>query len=431
VRIGRNPLNDLQLEYNFASQFHAVLEHQNGKLILRDLGSTNGTLLKSGRVPPNQSVDLAEHGFEFAIVNLIFRTYSASAQPPQSVPRRPLAATSMFQESTAAMIRESLSNASLAPKLKALEPAMEYARAGMRGLVEQVERILGEVPPANHELFLRQVVGQLPQLAHSPEFRALLSKYRIALNTGTSMSSQEFALQAVCEMASHYLPSRGAPSDPDALARFMTKLNETLDVFLKCFVPLKDGHRQFEADLALGGRQRGPDDPRIAVETARDTQELAMRLLDWRDPSFEAAQAVESVFADIMIHQVAMLNGVMMGVKSLLDELSPAEIERSADDPRHKAGLLQNHHKVLWKLFTQRHGDLADDQKRVFSVLFGKEFGQAYRALSGSEQRAKPTTSSSSSPYLPAQAPSQSVFPVAPAFQNPTQPGPAKGNGPR
>ncbi|HEX2670981.1 MAG TPA: hypothetical protein VHM25_08915, partial [Polyangiaceae bacterium] len=42
------------------------------------------------------------------------------------------------------------------------------------------------------------------------------------------------------------------------------------------------------------------------------------------------------------------------------------------------------------KVYEERHGDLADDQKRLFSVLFGREFGQAYRGLASGEQRTKP-----------------------------------------
>jgi type VI secretion system protein ImpI len=218
----------------------------------------------------------------------------------------------------------------------------------------------------------------------------MLADQGAVLHADPRTSPQELALQAVREMAIHYLPSVGAPNSAEDVAQFITKLNETINVFLKCFVPLKDGHRQFETEFALRQHQRGPADLQSAVENARDVEELALRLLDWRETSFEASRAVESVFADIMIHEVAMLNGVMMGVKSLLHELSPSEIERVANEPRYKAGLLQGHHKALWKVYEGRHGDLADDQKRLFSVLFGREFGQAYRGLASGEQRTRP-----------------------------------------
>jgi type VI secretion system protein ImpI len=391
VRIGRNALNDLLLEHNFVSQFHAVLELQGGQLALRDLGSTNGTLLKGGRVPPNQSVFLANHGFEFAILNLVFRIYSpAEEAPAPSAPQRPLHATTMFKAVGDDQLRDQVLLHRIAPRIAALREPLEAAKKSIDVLLRMTDTTLGEIPPDARGGFVRQIVALLPSIEYEPKFRAMLADRGVALHADPSTSPQELALQAVREMAIHYLPSVGAPNSAEEVAQFITKLNETINVFLKCFVPLKDGYRQFETEFALRQPQRGPADPQAAVENARDPDELAMRLLDWRDTSFEASRAVESVFADIMIHQVAMLNGVMMGVKSLLFELSPSEIERVATDPKHKAGLLQGHHRALWKVYEQRHGDLADDQKRLFSVLFGREFGQAYRGLAGGEQRTKP-----------------------------------------
>ena len=391
MRIGRNALNDLQLDHKFVSQFHAVIEVQGGQLILRDLGSTNGTLLKGGRVPPNQSVPLASHGFEFAILNLVFRVYSATGDAPApSAPQRPLAATSMLKATDVDKIRDQMLVLKLAPKIAALGQPMEAVQQSMSALLSLTATTLAEIPADVRSGFARQIVARVPTIEHEPRFRAMMAQYGVVLQGDPNTSPQELALQAVREMAVHYLPGVGAPNSAEDVAQFITKLNETINVFLKCFVPLKDGHRQFEADLALRQLQRGPATPQAAVENARDANELAMRLLDWRDSSFEASRAVESVFADIMIHQVAMLNGVMMGVKSLLDELSPSEIERVANEPRHKAGLLQGHHRALWKVYEERHADLADDQKRLFSVLFGREFGQAYRGLAGGEQRTNP-----------------------------------------
>lgn len=388
VRIGRNALNDLLLEQNFVSQFHAVLEIQDGQLALRDLGSTNGTLLKGGRVPPNQSVFLAHHGFEFAILNLVFRVYTPSIETPApSAPQRPLSATTMFREIAEGgdQMRDQAVLLKLAPRLAALREPLDTAKKSIDSVLRMMEQTLGEIPQEARSGFARQIIALLPSLESEPRFRAMLADKGVVLHANPKSSPQELALQAVREMAIHYLPSVGAPNSAEEVAKFITKLNETINVFLKSFVPLKEGHRQFEAEFAVRQRQRAPGDPQSAVENAKDADELALRLLDWRDGSFEASRAVESVFADIMIHEVAMLNGVMMGVKSLLHELSPAEIERVANDPKHKAGLLQGHHKALWKVYEERHGDLADDQKRLFSVLFGREFGQAYRGLAGGE----------------------------------------------
>ena len=54
VRIGRNELNDLCVSNGYVSSFHAVLDVQGGNLVVRDLGSTNGTLFNGQRNAPFQ-----------------------------------------------------------------------------------------------------------------------------------------------------------------------------------------------------------------------------------------------------------------------------------------------------------------------------------------------------------------------------------------
>lgn len=51
LRIGREPRADLRLEDMDVSRFHALLTRRDGAFWVRDLGSTNGTLLDGERVP--------------------------------------------------------------------------------------------------------------------------------------------------------------------------------------------------------------------------------------------------------------------------------------------------------------------------------------------------------------------------------------------
>lgn len=124
----------------------------------------------------------------------------------------------------------------------------------------------------------------------------------------------------------------------------------------------------------------GDADPRLAVEKAPDPKHLARILLNYKDRTSEGIAAVENVFADYMIHQVAMMNGVMTGVKSLLHELSPDAIERASQDPRRKRSLSIGplRYKSLWELFGELHADLAHEDRHVFSLLFGRKFVEAY-----------------------------------------------------
>jgi type VI secretion system protein ImpI len=119
----------------------------------------------------------------------------------------------------------------------------------------------------------------------------------------------------------------------------------------------------------------------MAVELAKDPAAVAAALLDWKDPSLDAPKAIEGIFADLMLHQVALLDGMMQGVRALLDEFSPESIQRIVEDrePRSPLGLhLGGRHKALWEAFCARHEELSEE-KQAFGHIFGAEFTEAYR----------------------------------------------------
>jgi type VI secretion system protein ImpI len=150
---------------------------------------------------------------------------------------------------------------------------------------------------------------------------------------------------------------------------------------------MRDGQRQFEADMAV---RRLSGAPQSAAESAQTIQELSQALLDWHHPGTEGIVHVENTLADLMIHQVALLNGVMSGVRTLLLEFSPAEIEKKAQDARFNPdgmGIGPYRYKSLWKTLERMHADFAGEDKQVFSVLFGRQFAQAYEKLFGPEGR--------------------------------------------
>jgi type VI secretion system protein ImpI len=78
-----------------------------------------------------------------------------------------------------------------------------------------------------------------------------------------------------------------------------------------------------------------------------------------------------------MLHQVALLDGVMEGVRSLLDELSPQAIEQAVGSGG-AAGLLGSKYKARWEEFCQRFEKLSEGQQ-AFSYVFGQDFAEVYR----------------------------------------------------
>jgi len=196
---------------------------------------------------------------------------------------------------------------------------------------------------------------------------------------------EALALQGLRELTASLVP--GVPLETTGdVARLVTKLHDTVEVFCRCFIPLRDGYAQFvsQMDLQRAAMQRSMNRSRsyLAIESAQNPGAVAMALLHWREPSFDAPKAIEGIFADLMIHQVALLDGVMQGVRALLDELSPDNIEKMSGErePRGPLGLnlSMGRYKAVWETYRERFEQLAEE-KQAFSHIFGPEFTEAYR----------------------------------------------------
>jgi type VI secretion system protein ImpI len=182
------------------------------------------------------------------------------------------------------------------------------------------------------------------------------------------------------ELAGSLIPRRTLETSGD-IARFITKLHDAMEVFCRTFIPLRQGYSEFVASLDLQRAASGPSvyasPSATALTQARTPEAIALALLDPRDRSFDGPSAVEGILADLMLHQVALLDGVMEGVRSLLDELSPQSIEQATGSGG-AAGLLGTKYKARWEEFCQRFEKLTEGQQ-AFSFVFGQDFAQVYR----------------------------------------------------
>ena len=89
-----------------------------------------------------------------------------------------------------------------------------------------------------------------------------------------------------------------------------------------------------------------------------------------------------------MQHQVALINGVMEGVRTLLTKLSPKTIEEDLERRGKKGGLFSNKFEALWKLYEVVHGDYAGEQKETYMIIFGPQFSRAYARTAGEDEKA-------------------------------------------
>lgn len=364
IRIGRNRLADFQLPHGFVSDFHALIEDIGGRLCVRDLNSKNGVYTPvAGNVPlsiaPQTSVDLAPSGFQF-FLGVHVRVAIEFEQTAAPLSARASTATGSVLGNQAMLA----AGGDLGgwPPAPPLPPELANARHP------------STFPPAG-------AVGFEPAAAVN---RQSLTPHRGELaSTGLlNLSLDHMALQGLRELAESLAPGKALNTTGD-LARFITKLHDTVEVFCRCFIPLREGYAQFVSSLDLQraafqrSMLRSPS--YLAADGAREPADLAAALLDWRDRSMDAPKAIEEIFADLMIHQVALLDGVMQGVRSLLDQLSPENVEGQADQQAHFAlDRTKARYKAIWETYRALYDQLAEE-KQAFAHIFGTQFTEAYR----------------------------------------------------
>lgn len=373
IRIGRNPLNDFVLEFTTVSSFHARIEDSNGSLCVRDLGSRNGIFLPSAsdgnlvRIAPNTSVALDPANLCFFVSPLFQVRVEVVAQ--QAPVRNALACGTVLGNRAIISGTDSQPNFAEAGRPSAAPADPQFGR-------QRLPIPTGHGPPPLYgEAGISGAPGQ-----PTPS-QAGISRPQSAASTQTfQLDPQTLALMGLRELAGSLIPQRTLETSGD-IARFITKLHDAMEVFCRTFVPLRQGYSEFVSSLdlqrAASGRSPYASPSATALTQAKTPEAIALALLDPQDRSFDGPSAVEGIFADLMIHQVALLDGVMEGVRSLLDELSPQSIERATGGGG-AAGLLGTKYKARWEEFCQRFEKLSEGQQ-AFSFVFGQDFAEVYR----------------------------------------------------
>ncbi|HEY8038200.1 MAG TPA: type VI secretion system-associated FHA domain protein, partial [Polyangiaceae bacterium] len=290
-------------------------------------------------------------------------------------------------------------------QLATLQPAYAEYRASWAKLYRELFAMVNSLDPASRDRLLQQMTTEMGTVQNEGDFQRLAAHFGRPGGAPGSPASQQHqdatreetvALQVLRDLAASFVPQRGPLERMVDVVAFAQKVQDLLDVFFKCFLPLRDGHKQFQTQMDIK-KTRSPKEhlnAARAVETAREPRELAARLLDWTDPSNEGPRAIESTFAEVMVHQVAMLSGVMKGVRSLLSKLAPTTIEAELGNPRRRAAggsqLGPFRYKTLWEVYAEVYGDFAEDEKQTFMLIFGPEFVHAYSQLADEAAAAAP-----------------------------------------
>ncbi|MEO8184164.1 MAG: type VI secretion system-associated FHA domain protein [Deltaproteobacteria bacterium] len=383
ISIGRAQDNDLEIPSPFVSGSHARIEELGGRLWVRDLGSRNGVHVLLGaesvRIAPQSAYPVSSDGFELQLGSET-RLQVERAGPPALEPARP-------EQQAAPPARIAVTSLPKSPGLgDGLPPLPDLGRP-LRSLppldvplgasaLDARALSLPVISPRDRGAEQPRPVRGFEPVRPDPGQHAGSSarQHAAGLKTGNfELRPEVLALQGLRELTTSLSPGRTLDTQGD-VARLVTRLHDVLEVVCRSYLSLRDGHAKFVASFHLHSSAEH-DPARSALDSARDASAVAALLLDFREPAPDASPALERALKELGLHQVALLDGVMQGIRALLEELSPANIQQEVERGAPRLGRPA---RALWDEYCARYARFAQEGE-AFSRVFGEEFASAYR----------------------------------------------------
>lgn len=363
VRVGRSPLNDLPLDRSFVSHCHGVLHSDGNEVVFVDLGSTNGSFVGGVRLGKNSLTKLKE-GASLQIGSLELHVRLTRDSGPETQ------ASYAFQQSRLDLPRSVAPAANAGPQApNPFEAAIDVSRLALklepiyqryRASFNELLCVLKEVAPDGRVDGLGDgLLKRFPELAYEAKFQ----RWQGA-SPGSPAAGSESKLGALL----------GLPEPARDDARFTERVAALVERFAQAFIELRRGQRQFVKESAVS---LAASDPAGPLDNA---QALLTYLLD---PQTDGSRLDElsRAYADIMLHQVALLNGFSAGAREVLETLSPTELARERRGlSRFVLSLFGRDPRL--RLLRQRYEDL-QEETALSRVLLGRAFARAYAGAMG------------------------------------------------
>jgi predicted component of type VI protein secretion system len=377
VRIGRSPLNNVVLAAPWVSLHHGLIHFDEQRASYSDLGSTNGTTvvaeqeMKLHPMVPVQILGPGQDVAELRIGAIALRV------------RRDHTASQPASGKRGYDTRLNLGEGRKRPE----GPPSAAGHPSARPDVYEAPRPGDGVRTPPESGWPPAPGGRAP-LYHAGMTRMVMPGEQDRMREAPASVPGAIPVGAVSTPA----PSQSSGPVHETLARlgqawsgagglqirgqekvFAETLAAVADAFARGLVELKKGLKEFGE--GIGVRAVGGHSPLHRSQTA---SELLSYLLDPQGDTHERLEQLVDLFADLMIHEVALLSGVKAGVRQLLTELDPEGGYARSDEGRGGPGLFDRSLRRYREYFKSATED--DGQ----AIVFGAEFARAYaNALGG------------------------------------------------
>jgi hypothetical protein len=389
ISIGRSQDNDLEIASQFVSGRHARIEDVAGTVCVRDLGSRNGVHVLDGaesvRIPPQTAYPVPSSRFELQLGSETWVQVEHGSSALVEAPRR---GPALDSRALAPLELSGLSDG--LPSLPGLRwPPPELPSLGPTSRAGELASAALSLPLVPQRETDRERAGPSPASVRAPAAGGFepvrpgpglpgvdhTGGQAPELKTGSfDLGPEALALQGLRELVASLCPGQELETRGD-VARLITRLHSVIEIVCRSYLCLRDGHAKFVSSLHL--QHSADQDPaRIALDSARDPGAVARLLLDFREHAAQPGPALETSLKELSLHQVALLDGMMQGVRALLEELAPEGIQQEVDR-RRSVPRLGRSERALWDEYCERYARFSQEGEALARV-FGEEFALAY-----------------------------------------------------
>lgn len=418
VRIGRNKLNEISLDNPAVSQWHALVrfDEQQGQVTLMDLGSTNGTRLNGHTLQPRVPAPVGQQ--DQVTVGPVNLNLFLAPIPPElletgqqsSFDTRQLGgkatimvdaedgptqyfsapgglqtpATVVMPPGTDLGTDATTTSVGPAPEefhhiqaaVERTRPAYDDYRNSWQEVLRQLKHRLKESPPHLREYIAVSLKMEYPQITKEPEFHSIIEEFSLSPGMDDEFDTVEWLRRLKHGSASN------APHEQLNARLAMERVGALLETFAESFISLRRGYEQFGEDMAL--RVVHEQTP---LTSARDHRGVLQVLLDWNADGSRSSEELKRAFADLAMHQVALLHGTVEGVRYLLQDIGPPALEQGQSNTLAKINLKSISlpffkRSRLWTFYKIIHRVLSEED-RFTRVVFGRPFARAYFDMTG------------------------------------------------
>ncbi len=398
VRIGRNALNDLLLDEPSVSQWHGQLVFGEHGIEFVDVGSSNGTRVSGAPALANQTVPIALDSV-IELGPLLLRAEQVDARGARArglgarVSEDVLTILTTIDVGLAASDEAESDDTNAGPvppdtavassaisQLQYLHAILEVIGPLRAAYVEAVAEQVDALPSASRSKLVPQLVRELPELGHMAEIGELAERHRISLDG----PRREHATASEWLEKLAGAPLRGPQGESIAEARALARVAVLLQTFARSLFELRRAKQEAARGLGLGGADES---------WPRSGDDILAWLLDFRADGEDRVSGLMREFADLAVHQMALVAAMREGARALVEEMSPHATEQQLARTRSREGglraLLPTTDHSRWAAFRARFADLVDGE-RFLRTAFGARFGRAYLATVGHAPPAAP-----------------------------------------